>query len=170
MEDQIILVDASDKQVGVAGKLEAHQKGQLHRAFSVFVFNPAGQLLLQRRALSKYHSGGLWTNTCCSHPRAGELTHDAAVRRLKEEMGFTCPLREVFSFTYSTNFSDGLIENEFDHVFVGEWEGKPSPDPEEVEEWKWIEPDVLKKDAEEHPEKYSYWLKVALPKVLSVIR
>lgn len=168
MEDKIILVDASDNQIGVAGKLEAHQKGQLHRAFSIFVFDPSGQLLLQRRALDKYHSGGLWTNTCCSHPRSGELTNAAAVRRLKEEMGFTCPLREIFSFTYLTKFPDGLIENEFDHVFVGEWGGKPLPDPEEVAEWKWIEPDMLKKDVEANPEKYSYWLKVALPKVFSV--
>jgi isopentenyl-diphosphate delta-isomerase len=127
--EHVVLVDAFDNDIGTMGKMEAHQVGALHRAFSVFVFNSSGELLLQRRAIDKYHSGNLWTNTCCSHPRAGEPTLDAAHRRLREEMGMACDLTDMFSFTYRTEFDDGLIEHEIDHVFVGYSDEAPNPVP-----------------------------------------
>ena len=135
--EQVILVDEKDKEIGLEEKIKAHKEGKLHRAFSVFVFNQKGEMLLQRRALTKYHSGGLWTNTCCSHPRKGEDVDKAASRRLKEEMGFSCGLKEVFSFIYKTGFDNGLMEHEFDHVFVGAYESEPKINPEEVAEYKW---------------------------------
>ncbi len=164
--DQVILVDHSGKEIGLEEKLAAHQKGLLHRAFSVFVFNSKGELLLQRRADDKYHSGGLWSNTCCSHPMPGEEIADAAHRRLREEMGFDCPLEEIFSFTYKTPVSEGLIEHEFDHVFVGKFEDSPRPAPQETSDWRWTSPDKLRVAFEEHPEQYTYWLKRALDRVL----
>ena len=128
----IILVNEEDVQVGTMEKMEVHERGLLHRAFSVFIFNKAGEMLLQQRALSKYHSGGLWTNACCSHPRPGEKTEDAAARRLFEELGFGTELRFAFSFTYKAAFDNGLTEHEFDHVFVGHFDGPLRPDPKEV--------------------------------------
>ena len=133
MEDQLILVDYDDQETGSMGKLEVHQKHLLHRAFSVFIFN-GGKVIIQRRADHKYHSGGKWANTCCSHPRAGETLEEAVQRRLKEEAGIECPVKEAGSFIYYAPFDDGLAEYEYDHVFVGEYGGAFSPDPEEAQE------------------------------------
>lgn len=165
--EKIILVDRNDREIGTGEKLEVHESGKLHRAFSIFIFNRKGELLLQKRASGKYHSGGLWTNTCCSHPRAGERLKDAAHRRLKEEMGFDCPLKEIFSFIYNVRFNNGLYEHELDHVFIGRCEGKPDPDPEECEEWKWVPLEELRNDVRKDPGSYSYWLKASLDKVIS---
>ncbi|HJW96943.1 MAG TPA: isopentenyl-diphosphate Delta-isomerase [archaeon] len=165
--EKIIIVDEKDRQTGTGEKLDVHKKGRLHRAFSIFVFNPKEELLLQKRAAGKYHSPGLWANTCCSHPRAGESLEDAVHRRLKEEMGFDVPLREIFSFMYKVKFGNGLTENEYDHVFAGSFEGKPEPDPEEVGEWKWISLEDLKGDVKRRPERYTYWLRVSLDRLVS---
>jgi isopentenyl-diphosphate delta-isomerase len=167
MAEKVILVDINDKEVGSEEKIRAHRTGRLHRAFSVFVFNSKGQLLLQRRATAKYHSGGLWTNTCCSHPRPGEGTEEAAHRRLNEEMGFDCSLSEIFRFVYKVKFDDSLFEHEYDHVFVGSYDGKPVLNREEADDWKWIGVEELKNDVEKNPGSYTYWLKVALGEVLS---
>ena len=160
---EVILVDDDDRAIGVMEKMEAHQKGLLHRAFSVFIINKAGELLLQQRALSKYHSPGLWTNTCCSHPAPGELTTLAASRRLKEEMGIVCPLAEIGTFTYQTEFDNGLIEYEFDHVFVGQCDAIVNPDKSEVEAYKWISIADLDEDVNLHKEQYTYWFHLAYP-------
>lgn len=165
-EDQLILVDEQDREVGTDGKLSAHQKGTLHRAISVFVFNGKGELMLQKRTKTKYHSAGLWTNTCCSHPRPGEDADTAARRRLQEEMGFTCDVREVHHLLYRTTFPNGLIENEYDHMFIADYEKEPLLNPDEAEDWKWMAPDEIKKDMAEHPEAYSYWFKLALDDIL----
>ncbi len=163
--EQVILVDEKDKELGLEEKIKAHEEGKLHRAFSVFVLNSKGQLMLQRRAISKYHSGGLWTNTCCSHPRPGEPVEKAAVRRLKEEMGFSCSLKELFSFIYKTGFDNGLMEHELDHVFVGTYDGQPKINPEEVAEYRWIELKDLLKDMKENPQNYTFWFKEIMKKV-----
>jgi isopentenyl-diphosphate delta-isomerase len=165
--EKIILVDEKDREIGTGEKTKVHEDGRLHRAFSVFVFNSKGETLLQRRTKSKYHSGGLWTNTCCSHPRAGEKLEESVHRRLKEEMGFDVPLKEIFSFIYKVKFGNGLTEHELDHVFVGRFDGKPVPDPEEAEGWKWVSLDELKKDVQRNPDIYTYWLKVAIEKLAS---
>ena len=146
--ENVILVDEKDNQVGLMPKLEAHQKGLLHRAFSVFIFNSDYKLLLQKRASSKYHSGGLWTNTCCSHPRDGEDIIDAANRRLNEEMGIKTSLRKVFDFIYTAELDNNLIENEFDHVFYGVYDTDPILNKEEAEDYKWIDMETLKNDIE----------------------
>jgi len=165
--ERVILVDKNDKELGSEEKIAAHQNGgKLHRAFSIFVFNSKEEMLIQKRAKEKYHSALLWTNTCCSHPRPGEDIEAAARRRLKEEMGFDCDLTEKFSFIYKIDFENGLSENEFDHVFFGKFDADPNPDPKEAAEWKWIDIEKLKKDIKENPEKYSYWLKISLLKVL----
>jgi len=137
-DDPVILVNTSDQAIGVAPKLDAHRNAQLHRAFSVFIRDPQGRLLLQRRADGKYHSGGLWTNACCGHPRPGEQTRDAAQRRLREEMGIECELVNTGAFTYRAEVGDELIEYEYDHVFVGAFSGAPSPNPLEIQDWRWI--------------------------------
>jgi isopentenyl-diphosphate delta-isomerase len=167
--EEVILVDSEDKQVGTEEKMKAHQDPKLHRAFSVFIVNPKGEMMIQRRALGKYHCPGLWTNTCCSHPRPGEDTEDAAHRRLKEEMGFDCDLKEIFTFTYKAEFDNGLTEHEFDHVFLGECDKEPSPDTEEVEEWKWIEISELREDMKENPERYTPWFIKSLDGVVSYL-
>lgn len=164
-EEPIILVDTHDQQVGVMGKLETHQKGLLHRAFSIIVKNDKGEVMLQKRAIGKYHSGGLWTNTCCGHPRDGEELSSAVHRRLKEEMGFDCPLKEILTFTYEADLDKGLKENEFLHVFTGEYNDEPILNPEEAEGWKWIPTDELKKDIAHNPNDYTYWFKVVLEKI-----
>ena len=165
--EKIILVDKNDNEIGFEEKLTAHQNGgKLHRAFSIFVFNKKEELLLQKRAKEKYHSALLWTNTCCSHPRTGEVLLAAAHRRLKEEMGFDCDLSEKFSFIYKINFENGLSENEFDHVFFGKFDGEPKSNPEEVADWKWVSIKELKQDIKENPGEYTYWLKICLDKVL----
>jgi len=167
---EVILVDENDNEIGTEEKMKAHQEGKLHRAFSIFVFNSKGQLLLQKRAKSKYHSGGLWTNTCCSHPNPGESLEKAVQRRLKEEMGFYCELKEIFSFVYKANFDNGLTEYEYDHVFMGKFDGEPNPNPEEVDEWKWVSLEELKKDIQENPDNYSYWLRASIDKVISYLK
>lgn len=165
MEEQVVLVDQNDNQIGLMGKMEAHEKGLLHRAFSIFVFNSNGELLIQQRALTKYHSAGEWANTCCSHQRDGESTLDAAHRRLQEEMGFDVELNEVFSFTYKKEFGNGLTEHEFDHVIFGQYDDAPVMNPEEVADWKYISIEDLKKDIELQPEQYTIWLQIALKEV-----
>lgn len=165
MQEEVILVDELDNAIGVMEKLEAHKKGLLHRAFSVFIFNPQGQLLLQQRALNKYHSAGLWTNTCCSHPRPYEDSLAAANRRLMEEMGLTCELEHKTQFTYKTNFDNGLIEHEFDHVFFGTTTVNPIINKDEVESFVWVDIDKLKIDIDLNPDKYTSWFKIAVEKL-----
>jgi isopentenyl-diphosphate Delta-isomerase len=157
--DEVILVDADDRPLGTMGKLEAHRQGVRHRALSVIVRDRDNRLLLQRRAFGKYHSGGLWTNTCCSHPRPGEDTADAAARRLAEEMGFACPLTLLFSTHYRADVSNGLIEDELVHVFGGRFDGTPDPDPAEVAEWCWKGADELARDMDQRPELYTVWFR-----------
>lgn len=170
MPENVILVTPDDQPLGAEEKLKAHLEGKLHRAFSVFIFNSQGEMLLQRRALHKYHSPGLWSNACCSHPRPGEDSEAAAHRRMKEEMGFDCHIERAFQFTYKAEFDNGLTENELDHVFIGEYNGVVQPNPEEVAEYRWIDADSLKKDVQENPEQYTYWFCVVLDKVLKYYR
>lgn len=159
-EEQVILVTKNDKQIGLMPKLEAHEKALLHRAFSVFVFNKRGELLLQQRAAHKYHSPLLWTNTCCSHQRDGETNIEAGRRRLQEEMGFNCELKELFSFIYKAPFDNGLTEHELDHVMVGEFDGTPKINKDEVESYKWMLLEDVKKDIQLQPEDYTEWFKI----------
>jgi isopentenyl-diphosphate Delta-isomerase len=163
--DKLILVDENDVPVGTAGKMEVHQKALLHRAFSVFIFNSKGDMLLQQRALNKYHSGGLWTNACCSHPCFEEETLAAAEKRLQEEMGFTTPLKKAFSFVYKVSFDNGLTEYEYDHVFVGTHEGEIVPNRDEVEDFCFMTPEAIKNAIQSHPQKYTEWFKIAFPKL-----
>ena len=164
MEEQVILVDENDNQIGLMPKMEAHEKAQLHRAFSVFVFNDKNELMLQQRAASKYHSPLLWTNTCCSHQRDGETSLEAGVRRLQEEMGFVCDLEEVFSFIYKAPFENGLTEHELDHVMIGKFNRLPIINKEEVEAYKWMTLKEVKDDMEENPETYTAWFKIIFEK------
>jgi isopentenyl-diphosphate Delta-isomerase len=164
MEEQVILVDDLDRPIGVAEKMHAHREGLLHRAFSIFVTNAQGELLLQKRASSKYHSGGLWTNTCCSHPRPEETTLAASSRRLHEEMGFSCELHEIFSFTYRAELDNELTEHEFDHVLIGEFNGQPLLNPQEAEDYRWISIDALSTDIVAHSDRYTSWLKICFEK------
>lgn len=166
MEDHVILVNEKDETLGSMPKLEAHRKGLLHRAFSVFLFNSNGELLLQQRALDKYHSPGLWSNSCCSHPLPGEETEAAALRRLKEEMGLTAELRYLFSFTYKIAFDNGLTEHEFDHVFTGVCDESPAIDKTEIENWKYMAVPELLDDIKNNPHSYTDWFKLLLRKVL----
>jgi isopentenyl-diphosphate delta-isomerase len=159
-EEKVILVDSNDLQTGLAGKMEAHRQGWLHRAFSVFLFNSNNELLLHQRAIEKYHSAGLWTNTCCSHPRPGESIEAAAHRRLAEEMGISVPLTKLFHFTYRAELEGGLIEHEFDHVFFGRYGGIPSPDPVEVADWKYLGIPAIKKELEQDPQRYTSWFRI----------
>ena len=159
--EKVILVDENDNQVGLMPKLEAHQKGLLHRAFSVFIFNSKYELLLQKRAASKYHSGGLWTNTCCSHPREGEDTLDAANRRLIEEMGIETSLRKVHDFIYKAELDNNLTEHEFDHVFYGIYNEDPIINEDEADDFKWIDMDSLNEDIKTNGDNYTIWFKIA---------
>jgi isopentenyl-diphosphate Delta-isomerase len=163
--EKVILVDEADNVLGEMEKMEAHRKGILHRAFSVFVMNSKNHLLLQRRALGKYHSPGLWTNTCCSHPRAGENVPEAAHRRLFEEMGFDCPLDSVFSFIYHAKFDNGLTEHELDHVLIGFSDEKPMINTEEVNEFKWMSIPDIATSIRANPEIYTVWFRIAFKKV-----
>lgn len=164
-ETQLVLVNEIDEPQGLMEKMEAHRKGLLHRAFSVFVFNEDGEMLLQKRALSKYHSGGLWTNTCCSHPYPGETNHQAATRRLMEEMGFETDLEKIFDFVYRKELDNELTEHEFDHVFVGQYNGPIQPNPEEVCEFTYLSMDEIASRMEQHPEEFTVWFQIAFPKV-----
>ncbi len=163
-EELVILVDENDNQVGLMPKMEAHEKAVLHRAFSVFVFNEKNELMLQQRALHKYHSPGLWTNTCCSHQRDGESNLAAGERRLFEEMGFVTELKETISFIYKVPFENGLTEHEYDHILVGHYENDPEINTEEVGEWKWMDLELVKKDIKNNPENYTSWFKIIFEK------
>ena len=164
MEEKVILVNEKDEPIGLMEKMEAHEKGLLHRAFSVFIFNSKQEVLLQQRAACKYHSPNLWTNTCCSHPRAGETNQQAGERRLQEEMGLQVPLREVFSFIYKAPFDNGLTEHEYDHVLVGYSDAQPQINPEEVASWKWLSLEAIKEDILQAPEQYTAWFKIIFEK------
>lgn len=161
----VILVDENDNDIGVMEKLQAHQEGKLHRAFSIFIFNDKNELLLQQRALSKYHSAGLWTNTCCSHPRPSETIKDAANRRLYEEMGMSCDLQIKTNFIYKTPFDNGLTEHELDYVLTGTTNQNPTINKDEVEQYKWQSISDIKKDIISNPSQYTFWFKIALEKV-----
>jgi isopentenyl-diphosphate Delta-isomerase len=156
-EEMVILVDKEDREIGTMEKIEAHRNPILHRAVSVFIVNSEGEWLLQQRALDKYHSNGLWTNTCCSHPRPGETSRETALRRLQEEMGIKADLEELFQFIYRERLDNNLTEYELDHVFVGKTDEKPNINTKEVLNWKYISYDDLKKDIEKHPENYTVW-------------
>ncbi len=159
-EEQVILVNAADDPIGTMPKLEAHRKGLLHRAFSVFIINDKGEIMLQQRAAHKYHSPLLWTNTCCSHQRMGEGNIEAGRRRLFEEMGFTTELRELFSFVYKAPFDNGLTEHEFDHVMMGIYNNLPNINPKEVANWQWMHPEKIKTAIIKQPECYTVWFKI----------
>ncbi|MEO5590218.1 MAG: isopentenyl-diphosphate Delta-isomerase [Gemmatimonadaceae bacterium] len=166
--EQVILVDASDNAIGTAGKMEAHLNGALHRAFSIFIMDSDGRMLLQRRASGKYHTPGLWSNTCCGHPRPGEDVAVAARRRLGEEMGFQCALVRRYGFVYTAELENGLGEHEYDHVFVGTFEGVPQPDELEVSDWKWDSPAAIASAMDLRPADYTPWFRIALPELMSV--
>ncbi len=168
-EEKVILVNEKDEQIGLMPKMEAHEKGLLHRAFSVFVFNNDNKLMIQQRALGKYHSPGLWTNTVCSHQREGESNVEAGKRRLQEEMGFSTDLKDTISFIYKAPFDNGLTEHEFDHILIGNYDGEPNLNPEEAHDWKWVSLDVLKKDMVDNPEIYTEWFKIIFDKYYKYI-
>ncbi|MEM9001588.1 MAG: isopentenyl-diphosphate Delta-isomerase [Bacteroidota bacterium] len=159
-EENVILVDNEDRPLGVMPKMEAHEKAILHRAFSVFIVNDKGEIMLQQRAADKYHSPLLWTNTCCSHQREGESNIAAGKRRLQEEMGFVVELEEVFSFIYKAPFDNGLTEHEYDHVMMGNYNGSPTINLAEVADWKWMHPEAVQKDISSSPESYTAWFKI----------
>lgn len=165
MTEYVILVNERDEVVGFEEKSKAHQDGMLHRAFSVFIFNSSGESLLQRRAWTKYHSGGMWSNACCSHPIPGESIEAAAHRRLKEEMGFDCDLHELFSFIYRVELNGGLVEHELDHVMVGRFDGEPKPNATEVEDWQWVVSNELSNRMTEQPDQYTYWFRLSFEQV-----
>ena len=160
IEENVILVNDKDEQIGLMPKLEAHEKAVLHRAFSVFILNSKNEIMLQQRARHKYHSPLLWTNTCCSHQRAGETNIQAGSRRLFEEMGFKTELKELFHFIYKAPFDNGLTEHELDHVMIGYYNEDPSVNPEEVEDWKWMGIDAVKADMTSFPKQYTVWFKI----------
>lgn len=166
MDERVILVDYNDNVLGTMEKMDAHIQGKLHRAFSIFIFNTEGKLLLQQRAADKYHSAGKWTNTCCSHPRPGESNEEAAHRRLNEEMGMNCELAYAFNFTYKAEFSEGIEEHEFDHVYYGISDELPVINTEEVSDFRYITIADLTKDIELYPERYTEWLKICYDKIL----
>ncbi len=165
-EEQVVLVNERDEQIGTMGKLQAHLTGSLHRAFSVFLFDRKGRLLMQQRAAGKYHSAGLWTNTCCSHPRPGEALEAAARRRSQEEMGIATDLQHRFSFIYKASFENGLHEHELDHVFFGVTDREPVPDPEEVSAWRWMGVDDLNDELKKDPEQFTVWLRDCWPRII----
>ena len=162
---EVILVDEHDVAIGTMDKMMAHEKALLHRAFSVFIFNSAGEMLLQQRADKKYHSAGLWTNACCSHPSPGEETAQAASRRLKEELGFTTPLRKAFTFTYRTDFENGLTENEFDHVYTGIYDGEIEADIDEVKNYCYMSMNEIEESINKEPAKFTSWFVIAFPEI-----
>ena len=169
-EEEVILVNSKDEQIGTMPKMEAHEKAVLHRAFSVFILNDKGETMLQQRASHKYHSPLLWTNTCCSHQRVGESNIEAGKRRLQEEMGFTADLKEVTSFIYKAPFDNGLTEHELDHVMIGNYNNPPNINPEEVEDWKWMLPKEVKEDIATNPNHYTVWFKIIFEKFYSHIQ
>ena len=166
-KEQVILVDQEDNEVGTAEKMSSHQEGMLHRAFSIFIVNNKNEILLQKRAKGKYHCAGLWTNTCCSHPRPGESLLEAAHRRLQEEMGFDCPLEDAFTFMYRVEFENGLIEHELDHVLIGTHDGPVDPDPQEVSEYRWMPIEELKQELSSNEQQFTPWLNLCWDQALS---
>ena len=164
-KQQVVLVNEKDEPIGIMEKMEAHQKGLLHRAFSIFIFDSKGRMLLQQRAAQKYHGAHLWTNACCSHPFPDEELKEAAQRRLQEELGFTTDLHEIFSFIYKARVENNLIEHEFDHVFAGEYDSKIQPNPTEVSDCYYETIDQIKKNIENEPSKFTSWFKMALPEI-----
>jgi len=169
--EEIILVDEKDNEVGFGEKIKMHENGgKLHRAFSIFIQNSDGQMLIQQRAKTKYHFGSLWTNTCCSHPNKGESLEHAVHRRLVEEFGFDTDVKELLSFVYKAyDPKSKLTEHEFDHVFIGTFDGEPNPNPEEIGDFEWIDPEVLQEDVKNHPERYTPWFKIVLDRVIDHI-
>jgi len=165
MKEYVVLVDRDDREVGTMEKMEAHEKGVLHRAFSVFAFTSDQELILHRRADHKYHSGGLWTNTCCSHPRENETALEAGHRRLQEEMGFDCELKPAFTFIYRSELDNELTEHELDHVLIGQFDGEPAINPEEVAEWKTMPMAAIREDIARRPETYTEWFKIVFEQV-----
>jgi isopentenyl-diphosphate delta-isomerase len=168
--DQVILVSEDNTPRGIMEKLEAHQKAELHRAFSIFIFNSKGEMLLQKRALSKYHSGGRWTNTCCGHPQPGMDLETCAHARLNEEMGFDCTFKNAFDLTYKAELDNGLTEHEYDHVFLGYYDGLPKSNPLEVSHWKYQNTTRLQEDVKRNPDNYTAWFKIILPQLLNHIQ
>lgn len=168
MEDELILVNIFDEEIGSCAKLATHKRGLLHRAFSVFVVHD-GRMLLQKRNAGKYHSGGLWTNACCSHPRKGELLTEAVPRRLLDELGVSFPTRECFDFVYRAEFLNGITEYELDHVLLADYFGELYPNPEEIEELRWIDLEELKRELTTNPEQFTAWFIIAAPKVLRML-
>ncbi len=168
--EEVILVDENDAVLGSMEKMEAHEKGLLHRAFSIFIFNSNGEVLLHQRAFEKYHSGGLWTNACCSHPRMNESLSEATTRRLNEEMGLACKMDKVFDFIYKADLDQGLSEHEFDHVFVGISDEEPKPNPEEVAHYKYLSLEQIDQELQDHPEEYTEWFKICYPRIAQLIR
>jgi len=165
---EVMLVDENDNQIGTEDKLRAHQNGaKLHRAISLFVFNKKGETMLQQRAMTKYHTPGKWSNTCCSHPMPGESVADAAHRRVKEEMGFDCEMHEAFSFIYKAEVGNGLTENEYDHVFFGDYEGKPKINKDEAMSYRWILLGKLKEESQRNPDNFTPWLRIILDRVIA---
>ena len=164
--EEVILVTENDEPIGSMEKMEAHRKGVLHRAFSVFIINEQNEMLLQQRAKTKYHSSGLWTNACCSHPRPGEDTEAAAIRRLHEELGFITPVNKVFDFKYNASFDNGLTEHEYDHVYFGKYAGKLKPNPAEVQDYCYKSMDEIANTIQTHPHKYTAWFCIAFPKLM----
>jgi isopentenyl-diphosphate delta-isomerase len=165
-EEFVVLVDEKDREIGTEEKMKAHRNGgMLHRAFSVFIFDGSGRMMLQKRAKSKYHAGGLWTNTCCSHPRKGESVEQAAHRKLRQEMGFDSELKEIFSFIYKAPLDSGLTEHELDHVFVGIFDGKPKPNPDEADGYRMAETSDILADVRSNPAHYTPWFRIAIERV-----
>lgn len=166
---KVILVDGNDNEIGMEEKIKAHARAMLHRALSIFVFNDKNELMLQKRADSKYHSPGLWSNTACSHPEPGETTLSAAHKRLEEEMGFDCTLTEIFTFAYKAKFANGLTENEVDHVFIGYFNSSPVINPSEAAAWRWASINEIKKDLHKKPENYTPWFKIIFERVAGAV-
>lgn len=158
--DKVILVDEADNAIGTMDKMEAHYKGALHRAFSILLFNSKGEMLIQKRATSKYHSGGLWTNTCCSHPLPSESMEEATHRRLKHEMGIDLITQFTYKFIYQVPLDNNLIEYEYDHVYTGTFDGIPAVNPDEVEDWKFVDVQQLRQAIQDNPEQYTHWFKL----------
>jgi isopentenyl-diphosphate delta-isomerase len=166
---EVILVNQEDKKIGKEEKIKAHKKGKLHRAFSIFIFNKKGEILLQKRSQRKYHSGGLWSNACCSHPRPGKKILAEAKRRLKEEMGIETKLKKIFKIHYRIDVGN-LVENEIDHVFVGYFEGDPKINKNEVESFRWENLKKVREDLNKNPENYTAWFKIILPKLVKKVK
>jgi isopentenyl-diphosphate delta-isomerase len=165
----VVLVDEQDVPRGKMEKMNAHENGELHRAYSIFIFNSKKELLLQRRALTKYHSSGLWTNTCCSHPQPDEILIESAHNRLNEEMGFDCPIKDVFNFIYKVRLDNNLTEHELDHVFIGHYDKNPIVNVQEVMDWKYVGINEIKQDLKFNPEQYTVWFKIIFEKVIEYI-